>query len=184
MLDELLGRAELKDRIEDLEEEKRHLERRAAAEEERRSEAARKRQEADAEINRLEDRVEGLEERVERLSESDDAAVSARGTEALRRERRDDPRPERSVQRDDRPLCARACDDAREELVEVGLDPDEVRPGGHETCLVGPRPHRRSRWDLPHPAHPTGAVGAVPAPVVTESARSVCISVQYHLFLG
>ena len=90
MLDELLGRAELKDRIEDLEEEKRHLERRAEAEEERRSEAARKRQEADAEINRLEDRVEGLEERVERLSESDDAEVSARGTEALRGERRDE----------------------------------------------------------------------------------------------
>jgi len=90
MLDELLGRAELKDRIEDLEEEKRHLERRAAAEEERRSEAARKRQEAEAEINRLEDRVEGLEERVERLSESDDAEVSVRGTEALRGDRRDE----------------------------------------------------------------------------------------------
>ena len=90
MLDELLGRAELKDRIEELEEEKRHLERRAAAEEERRSEAARKRQEAEAEVNRLEDRIEGLEERVERLSGSDDAAVSFRGTETLRGARRDE----------------------------------------------------------------------------------------------
>ncbi len=90
MLDELLGRAELKDRIEELEEEKRHLERRAEAEEERRSEAARKRQEAEAEVNRLEDRIEGLEERVERLSGSDDAAVSFRGTETLRGGRRDE----------------------------------------------------------------------------------------------
>jgi peptide subunit release factor 1 (eRF1) len=90
MLDELLGRAELKDRIEELEEEKRHLERRAEAEEERRSEAARKRQEAEAEVNRLEDRIEGLEERIERLSATDDVEVSFRGTETLRGDRRDD----------------------------------------------------------------------------------------------
>ncbi|WP_336024932.1 Vms1/Ankzf1 family peptidyl-tRNA hydrolase [Halobellus salinisoli] len=89
MLDELLGRAELKARIEELEEEKRHLERRATAEEERRSEAARKRQEAEAEVNRLEDKIEGLEERVERLSGSGDADVDFRGTEALRCGRRD-----------------------------------------------------------------------------------------------
>jgi peptide subunit release factor 1 (eRF1) len=90
MLDELLGRAELKDRIEELEEEKRHLERRAEAEEERRSEAARKRQEAEAEVNRLEDRIEGLEERIERLSATDDIEVSFRGTETLRGDRRDE----------------------------------------------------------------------------------------------
>jgi len=90
MLDELLGRAELKARIEELEEEKRHLERRAEAEEERRSEAARKRQEAEAEVNRLEDRIEGLEERVERLSGDGTTDVAFRGTEALRGERRDE----------------------------------------------------------------------------------------------
>ena len=90
MLDELLGRAELKARIEELEEEKRHLERRAEAEEERRSEAARKRQEAEAEVNRLEDRIEGLEERVERLSGDETVDVDFRGSEALRGERRDE----------------------------------------------------------------------------------------------
>ena len=90
MLDELLGRAELKDRIEELEEENRHLERRAEAEEERRSEAARKRQEAEAAVNRLEDRIEGLEERIERLSATDDAEVSFRGTETLHGDRRDE----------------------------------------------------------------------------------------------
>ena len=90
MLDELLGRAELKARIEELEEEKRHLERRAEAEEERRSEAARKRQVAEAEVNRLEDKIEGLEERVERLSETDDVDVAFRGTEQLHGDRRDE----------------------------------------------------------------------------------------------
>jgi peptide subunit release factor 1 (eRF1) len=90
MLDELLGRAELKDRIEELEEEKRHLERRAEAEEERRSAAARKRQEAETEINRLEDKIEGLEERVERLSETGETEVSVRGTETLHDDRRDE----------------------------------------------------------------------------------------------
>jgi peptide subunit release factor 1 (eRF1) len=90
MLDELLGRAELKDRIEELEEEKRHLERRAEAEEERRSEAARKRQEAETEINQLEDKIEGLEERVERLSETERTEVSVRGTETLHGDRRDE----------------------------------------------------------------------------------------------
>ncbi|MFB6091792.1 MAG: Vms1/Ankzf1 family peptidyl-tRNA hydrolase [Haloquadratum sp.] len=90
MLDELLGRAELKDRIEELEEENRHLERRAEAEEERRAEAARKRQEAEAEINRLEDRIEGLEERVERLSGDGETSVAVRGTEAIGGERREE----------------------------------------------------------------------------------------------
>jgi peptide subunit release factor 1 (eRF1) len=83
MLDELLGRAELKTRIEELEEEKRHLKRRAEAEEERRSEAAKKRQEAEAEVNRLEDRIEGLEERVERLSAEDDIEVGFRRREEI-----------------------------------------------------------------------------------------------------
>lgn len=87
MLDELLGRAELKERIEELEEEKRHLERRAEAEEERRSEAARERQEAEEEINRLETRVEELEDRVERLSADGEAELEFRGTEALRGDR-------------------------------------------------------------------------------------------------
>jgi peptide subunit release factor 1 (eRF1) len=87
MLDELLGRADLKARIEELEEEKRHLERRAEAETERRSEAARERQEAEAEVNRLEDRIEELEDRVERLSGDGEADVAFRGTEALRGER-------------------------------------------------------------------------------------------------
>ncbi|MDS0294451.1 Vms1/Ankzf1 family peptidyl-tRNA hydrolase [Halogeometricum luteum] len=87
MLDELLGRAELKARIEELEEEKRHLERRAEAEEERRSEAASERQRAEKEVNRLEDRVTELEDRVERLGGDEEAELDFRGTEDLRGER-------------------------------------------------------------------------------------------------
>ena len=86
MLDELLGRAELKARIEDLEEEKRHLERRAEAEEERRAEAVSERQTAEERNNRLEDRIEELEDRVERLQEGSDE-LEFRGSEDLRGDR-------------------------------------------------------------------------------------------------
>ncbi|MBX0295165.1 Vms1/Ankzf1 family peptidyl-tRNA hydrolase [Haloarcula nitratireducens] len=67
MLDRLLGRASLKARIDELEEEKRHLQRQLDAEEERRAEASTERQRAEEEVNRLEDRVTELEDRVERL---------------------------------------------------------------------------------------------------------------------
>jgi peptide subunit release factor 1 (eRF1) len=90
MLDELLGRAELKARIEELEEENHHLERRAEAEEERRAEAAAERQEAEAEVNRLEDRITELEDRVERLGGDEEADLDYRGTEDLFGERLDE----------------------------------------------------------------------------------------------
>lgn len=89
MLDELLGRAELKERIEELEEEKRHLERRAEAEEERRAEAARKRQDAEERVNRLEDRIADLEGQLER-AEGPDTERGLRGTEDLRGSRLDE----------------------------------------------------------------------------------------------
>ncbi|USZ67567.1 hypothetical protein NGM10_12620 [Halorussus salilacus] len=86
MLDELLGRAELKERIDELEEEKRHLERRAEAEEERRAEAATARQEAEERVNRLEDRIAELEDRVER-QQDEDADLDFRGVETVRGDR-------------------------------------------------------------------------------------------------
>ncbi|MGM0590084.1 MAG: Vms1/Ankzf1 family peptidyl-tRNA hydrolase [Halobacteriota archaeon] len=89
MLDELLGRATLKARIEELTEENRHLERRAEAEEERRAEAVSARQEAEERVNRLEDRIAELTDRVERLS-GDDPDVDFRGSETLRGGRLDD----------------------------------------------------------------------------------------------
>ncbi|WP_312911181.1 Vms1/Ankzf1 family peptidyl-tRNA hydrolase [Natronosalvus caseinilyticus] len=67
MIDELLGRATLKDRIADLEEENERLRRRYEAESDRRSEAVTARQTAEREQNRLEDRIAQLEGELERL---------------------------------------------------------------------------------------------------------------------
>ena len=83
MIDRLLGRAELKERIEELEEEKRHLERRAEAEEERRSDAVADRQRAEERVNELEHRIESLEERLER-AEGTEASVEFRRVSDLR----------------------------------------------------------------------------------------------------
>ncbi|KTG09164.1 hypothetical protein AUR64_15330 [Haloprofundus marisrubri] len=90
MFDELLGRAELKRRIEELEEKNHHLERRAAAEEERRADAATARQEAEERVNRLEDRIAELDDRVERLQDDEEAEFDFRGTETLRGARLDE----------------------------------------------------------------------------------------------
>ena len=89
MLDELLGRAELKDRIEELEDEKHHLERQLEAESERRADAVSDRQQAEQRVNRLEDKITELEDRLSR-SEADRETASdrsPRGTESLRGER-------------------------------------------------------------------------------------------------
>ncbi|MDS0283367.1 Vms1/Ankzf1 family peptidyl-tRNA hydrolase [Haloarcula onubensis] len=82
MLDRLLGRESLKERVAELEEAKRHLERQLDAEEERRAEATTARQRAEERENRLEDRVTELEDRVERL-QSADGAASGRTAERL-----------------------------------------------------------------------------------------------------
>ncbi|MFB6183999.1 MAG: Vms1/Ankzf1 family peptidyl-tRNA hydrolase [Haloarculaceae archaeon] len=82
MLDELLGRAALKERIADLEEENRHLQRQLDAEQERRAEAASARQDADERVNRLQDRIADLEGKV--AGGDDDADLAYRHTETLR----------------------------------------------------------------------------------------------------
>lgn len=83
MLDELLGRASLKERIAELESERDSLAEQLAAESERRSEDATARQEAERAVNRLEDRVLELEDRVERL-QGDDSDAEVRSSEACR----------------------------------------------------------------------------------------------------
>ena len=101
MIDRLLGRAELKERIEALEEENHHLERRAAAEEERRSEAVADRQRAEQRVNELEHRIESLEDRLSR-AESDEASVEFRRVTDARGAERDDVLDRfRSVESDD-----------------------------------------------------------------------------------
>ncbi|WIV68502.1 Vms1/Ankzf1 family peptidyl-tRNA hydrolase [Natrialbaceae archaeon AArc-T1-2] len=86
MLDELLGRAPLKERIDELEEETERLRRRYEAESERRAEAVTARQEAEERVNRLEDRIAQLEGELDRL-EDDDRSLEVRRRERLRGER-------------------------------------------------------------------------------------------------
>ncbi|MHB9287769.1 Vms1/Ankzf1 family peptidyl-tRNA hydrolase [Halobacteriales archaeon Cl-PHB] len=86
MLDDLLGRTALKERIESLEEDKRHLQRQLEAEQDRAADAKTARQEAEREVNRLEDRVTELQDKVSRL-ESDEAARTPRRRETLRGDR-------------------------------------------------------------------------------------------------
>jgi hypothetical protein len=90
MLDSLLGRAELKARIEELEEEKRHLERRLDAESDRRAEAVTARQEAEERVNRLEDRIADLEGRLDAERDDREVSLAPRGTDDLRGDRLDE----------------------------------------------------------------------------------------------
>ncbi|WP_440988780.1 Vms1/Ankzf1 family peptidyl-tRNA hydrolase [Haloarchaeobius baliensis] len=80
MLDELLGRAELKDRIGELEEETERLEAQLEAESERRADAVSARQDAEERVNRLEDRIAQLEGELDRHDDDDgdDLAFHAR----------------------------------------------------------------------------------------------------------
>jgi peptide subunit release factor 1 (eRF1) len=78
MIDDLLGRTELKERIEELREERDSYEAQLEAERERRAEAASARQDAEERVNRLEDRVTELEDRVERAETSEETRGFAR----------------------------------------------------------------------------------------------------------
>ena len=91
MIDRLLGRKRLKERIAELEGERDDAVARMEAEEERRGEAARKRQAAEKRVNELETRVTELEDRLTRAEADDgDDDLRFRGTETLRPGRRDE----------------------------------------------------------------------------------------------
>ncbi|MFC7213830.1 Vms1/Ankzf1 family peptidyl-tRNA hydrolase [Saliphagus sp. GCM10025334] len=87
MIDELLGRATLKNRIADLEEENERLRRRYEAESDRRSDAATARQTAEREQNQLEDRIAQLEGELERLRADQTDADGGDGIDPRRRDR-------------------------------------------------------------------------------------------------
>ena len=80
MLDDLLGRTELKEHIAELDAERESLEAQLEAEQERRAEAARKRQAAEQRVNRLEDRIADLEGKVETTEEAADLTFRHRET--------------------------------------------------------------------------------------------------------
>ncbi|MFP9190217.1 Vms1/Ankzf1 family peptidyl-tRNA hydrolase [Natrialbaceae archaeon A-CW1-1] len=88
MIDKLLGRAELKARIDELEDENERLRRRYEAESDRRSEAATARQRAEREQNQLQDRIAQLEGELERLeAEHEHARDDGHAVEPRRRDR-------------------------------------------------------------------------------------------------
>ncbi|QLC32987.1 hypothetical protein EFA46_001775 [Halarchaeum sp. CBA1220] len=84
MLDRLLGRASLKARIADLEDETESLRKQLEAESERRRDAVAARNEAEEEVNRLEDRIEELEDRVERAESGTETVLDYRRERTLR----------------------------------------------------------------------------------------------------
>jgi peptide subunit release factor 1 (eRF1) len=83
MLDELLGRAALKDRVAELEEERDRLRAQLDAEEERRRDAASARQDAEERVNRLEDRIADLEGQLARTRD-EESGPSFRGVESVK----------------------------------------------------------------------------------------------------
>lgn len=84
MLDDLLGRTELKERIEELETERDRLEARLEAESERRADAVSAKQTAEERINRLEDRIADLEGQLDAHPGDDTPDVGFRREETLR----------------------------------------------------------------------------------------------------
>ena len=88
MLDDLLGRTELKERIEDLEGEKESLASQLEAEQQRRNEASRERQAAERRVNELEDKVTELEDRLDR-ADGEEAGPEFRDRVELRGRRRE-----------------------------------------------------------------------------------------------
>ena len=84
MLDRLLGRAHLKERIAELEDECESLQAQAESATESRAEAVSARQEAEREVNQLEDRITELEDRIERAESADGADLGFRRQETAR----------------------------------------------------------------------------------------------------
>jgi len=80
MLDDLLGRTALKERIAELEDERDRLQAQLDAESERRADAASARQEAEERVNRLEDRIADLKGKVDAEHETADVAFRHRET--------------------------------------------------------------------------------------------------------
>lgn len=88
MLDDLLGRTELKERIEALEERRDRLEAQLEAESDRRADAVSAKQAVEERANRLEDRIADLEGRVE-AADADSPDLGFRREETLRGRRAD-----------------------------------------------------------------------------------------------
>ena len=90
MLDDLLGRTALKERIAELEDERDRLQAQLDAESDRRSDAVSAKQDAEERVNRLEDRIADLQGKVD--AESEAADIGFRRRETVRGDRLDEIR--------------------------------------------------------------------------------------------
>ena len=118
MLDDILGRTELKEQIAELEAERDRLAAQLEAESERRADAVSEKQAAQERINRLEDRIADLEGKLQQESESAD--IGFRRKETLRGKRRDAvlSRVESFEAEPEGVLTAYVDDDVPDELAE------------------------------------------------------------------
>jgi uncharacterized small protein (DUF1192 family) len=163
MLDELLGRAELKERIAELEDERDSLRAQLDAESDRRADAVAARQTAEERVNRLEDRIADLEGQLDRLRDDEGADLAFRGTEALRGGRLDEvlarlrslsTEPEgiltAAVAAGDAPATVEAAFGGRTPLVERAAPCVAVRDdAGLVSAALSPpiRPEPFAAWD-------------------------------------
>lgn len=118
MLDDILGRTELKEQIAELEAERDRLAAQLEAESERRADAVSEKQAAQERINRLEDRIADLEGKLQQESESAD--IGFRRKETLHGKRRDAvlSRVESFEAEPEGVLTAYVDDDVPDELAE------------------------------------------------------------------
>jgi len=117
MLDRLLGRASLKERVSELEDERESLRAQLEAEQERRADAVSDRQDAQERVNRLEDKIEQLEDALDRRDDADDG-IEFRGVEELRGPRVDAVLDRlESVETDPEGIMTAMVDDALSEAV-------------------------------------------------------------------
>ncbi|HMB49604.1 MAG TPA: Vms1/Ankzf1 family peptidyl-tRNA hydrolase [Natronoarchaeum rubrum] len=117
MLDRLLGRASLKERVSELEDERESLRAQLEAEQERRADAVSDRQDAQERVNRLEDKIEQLEDALDRRDDADDG-IEFRGVEELRGPRVDAVLDRlESVETDPEEIMTAMVDDATSEAV-------------------------------------------------------------------
>lgn len=176
MIDELLGRAELKARIDELEseltalrDENAHLEEQLEAANRRRKEAVRERQTAQEELNRMEDRIAQLEGDLDRLT-TDERRVSFRHRARLSHETMAavHDRISTVTAPPDRVLTATVTDSVPEEVVETLGDHaalvERARP-----CVVVVSADHLLRFAITPPVLPPPSVTWAETPAIDRS---------------
>lgn len=176
MIDELLGRAELKTRIEELEAELEsqtaevdQLEEQLEAAQRRRKEAVRERQQAQEQLNRLEDRIAQLEGDLER-AQSDEQAVSFRHRVRLGHETMAAvlDRVQHVTAPPDRMLTA-VIDDSVPEIVREELGEQAALLDRASPCVFVLSEHHLLRFAIAPPLPPEPSITWSERPAIEDS---------------